>query len=109
MSSVICKNCSVGCLLTIENGIVTGNRCSRGLDYAKYSQELTFFNTKIAVNNSQISHVAVRSNYKISESTKEELRKELDKIVLEAPINAGDVVASVHGIKFIALRRVNKK
>lgn len=105
-----CRNCSVGCMLTIENGIVTGNRCPRGLSYTNGDNKSIFY-TMIKLKNASIGKLSVKSDRGLTDEEKEISGELLSGIILEPPIEAGSVVVKNlgnRGINFIAQRKVVK-
>lgn len=105
---VVCKNCPVGCVLTVSNGVVTGNRCPRGLSY-RNMEEKSIFHTTVKLKNSNLGHLSIKSDISISESEKEKVSTLLKDYVLEPPINSGALVIyniGNLGISFLAQRKI---
>ncbi|MCI5675321.1 MAG: DUF1667 domain-containing protein [Ezakiella sp.] len=111
---VTCKNCPIACLLTIKDGKVTGNRCSRGLSYGKDMQEdegKSYFFTKIRIKNAPVGHLSIKSDIKIDDKEKEKLQGLISNMVIYAPVEAGQLVIynlGESGVSFLAQRRVRE-
>lgn len=105
---VICKNCKIGCELTVENGHVYGNRCSRGLEYRTMGEKSIFY-TRVKIKDAAVGHLAIRSDIPVTEEEKEKLQKLIQKIELYPPIESGQLVIynlGGTGVSFLAQRRV---
>lgn len=106
---LVCKNCPVGCHLTIVDNVVTGNRCPRGLSYKNAEEESVFFTT-VKIDSKRLGHLSIKSNRPITEEEKTKVRKLLEDYELKPPINANEVVIKNIGdldIDFISQRKIN--
>lgn len=105
---LVCKNCPVGCHLTIVGNEVIGNRCPRGLSYRNTPEKSIFFTT-VKINSKRLGHLSIKSNRPISEEEKKKVRELLEAYNLEPPINANEVVIKNIGgldIDFISQRKI---
>lgn len=105
---VICKNCPIGCKLTIEDGKVFGNRCSRGLEYRTMGEKSIFY-TRVKIKEAALGHLAIRSDVPVTEEEKEKLQKLISKIEIYPPIEKGQLVIfnlGGTGVSFLAQRRI---
>lgn len=105
---LICKNCPVGCHLTIIDNKVTGNRCPRGLSYKNVEDKSIFFTT-VKIDSTRLGHLSIKSNRPISEDEKLKVRKLLEEYELKPPVNANEVVIKDIGglnIDFISQRKI---
>jgi CxxC motif-containing protein len=98
--NLICIVCPVGCRLkatrTANELKVEGNICKKGIDYAH--EELTnptrMVCTTAKINGGIYSVIPVRTDRPIPDKYKLEVVKEVNKIVLTAPVNMGDIIIS---------------
>lgn len=105
---VICKNCSIGCELTVENGNVYGNRCSRGLEYRSMGEKSIYY-TRVKIMEANVGHLAIRSDIPVTEEEKAKLQKMIARIKLYPPIESGQLVIfnlGGTGVSFLAQRRI---
>ena len=98
---VICKNCPIGCELTIEDGKVFGNRCSRGLEYRTMGEKSIFY-TRVKIKEAALGHLAIRSDVPVTEEEKEKLQKLISKIEIYPPIEKGQLVYLIWGEQVLA-------
>jgi len=114
-----CITCPVGCRLNLtaegkEVLEVKGNRCKRGIKYAK--QEFTdprrTLTTTVEVIDGVITMLPVRTANSIPKDKTMEFMRELAKVKVTAPIKIGQVVAENVlglGIAVIASRNLEKR
>lgn len=92
----VCIQCPRGCHLEIdeESKKVTGNFCPRGEKYA--IDEITcpkrVITSTVKIKGSSISRVSVRTNISVDKNLIFPIMKELDKVIVNAPCDVGDVV-----------------
>jgi len=118
---ITCILCPNGCVLDVtysgepsaETISVEGNLCPRGVGYA--IEELTSpkraLTTSVLVNGGSEPLVSVRTASPIPRSQVMEVREILRKIVVQAPVSIGDVIApdvAGTGIDVIATRAVDR-
>lgn len=95
---MICINCPLGCLLTVERDRedikVSGNTCPRGERYAV--SELTHptrtLTTTMAVEGRDGVYISVKSKSPISKSKLFEAMKIINSSCAKAPVHTGDVI-----------------
>ncbi len=96
---LICISCPVGCHLEVDTSnqdefIVEGNKCKRGIDYAK--AELTnptrVITSTVYVNNGFLPRLPVRSNNPIPKKLIFEVMDEINLVKVDSPIKVGDVI-----------------
>ena len=112
MKELICIVCPKGCHLKVdeENGYsVTGNSCPRGAEYGKI--ELTnptrVITSTVAVRGGDYPRCPVKTSKPIPKGLIFEAMKTLDDLVLDAPIQLGQVVVKNvcgTGADFVACR-----
>lgn len=119
---LICINCPIGCHLEVietANGdwLVEGNQCNRGKLYA--IKELTaptrILTTTIRINHGFLNRLPVRTKEGIPKDKLFDAMKQINQVVVEAPIRMGDVIISNildTGVDVIAsrsMKRVNEE
>ena len=97
MTELICIVCPRGCHLKVdeENGYeVKGNSCPRGAEYGK--KELVnptrVITTTVAIEGGIYRRIPVKTAGDIPKGMIFEIMDEINKIVVKAPINVGDVI-----------------
>lgn len=115
MVELICINCPMGCMLTVEFedgvvGTVKGNTCKRGEKYAQ--KELTnptrIVTSTVKVENGKVPVVSVKTKNDIPKGKIFECVEALKNVVVNAPVNIGDVVlanAANTGVDIVATDR----
>lgn len=113
-----CIGCPVGCMLevTLENGAVIdvkGNTCLIGKNYAEKecTNPTRIVTSSVKVRNGEIDAVSVKTESDIPKSKIMQCIEELKGIVVEAPVNIGDIiVANVAetGVNVIATKGIAK-
>ena len=114
--NLVCITCPLGCLLTVsldnsEVVEVKGNICPRGATYAK--KELTnptrVVTTTVKVAKGKDVMVSVKTQYDIPKEKIKECIKELQDLVVTAPIGIGDIIkANIAntGVSVVATKNV---
>ena len=107
-----CVACPMGCQLTasIDNGVVvsvTGNTCPRGVKYAETecTHPVRPLTTTVKVEGGKHPVVPVKSADPIPKETMFDCMKELNKVVVKAPVQIGDVIVDDicgTGVKIVA-------
>ncbi len=97
---LVCVSCPMGCAITVElddNGqvvSVTGNTCPRGDKYAR--QECThperMVTSSVRVEGGRLPVVPVKTSQPIAKELIFDCMKEINQVVLKAPVKIGDVV-----------------
>ena len=90
-----CIVCPRGCRLTIDDNLnVTGNSCPRGAQYAK--DEMTnpkrMITSIVRVKNRENMMVSVKTSTSIPKGKIFEVRAEIEKVSVNAPVHIGDIV-----------------
>jgi len=119
---IVCTQCPLGCKINviyadadeIEIVEVKGNRCKRGLEFAK--QEITdplrVVVTSVKVEDGEIPMASVRSDKPVPLRLMQDIMKTLKQTKVKAPVKRGDVVIQNildTGSDIIATRSVNRK
>lgn len=117
-----CVVCPIGCELTVEydenniisdNVKVSGNTCPRGEKYAKteiVSPERTLTST-VKTNSAELPMLPVKTDAPIPKGKMFEAMKQLNKISVSVPVNAGDVIAAdfiTKGVNLVSCRTIKK-
>jgi len=114
---MVCLVCPKSCLLSVSGNsndvFVRDNDCKRGLEFAK--KELTdperMLTSTVRVENGELPLVSVRSDKPVKKTELKELIKQLDSIVIPAPVFSGQIIVSTLGknkVNIIATRAVDK-
>lgn len=112
----ICISCPVGCQLnvTVSDGELTGirgNRCKKGVDYAKDEvlDPRRILTTTVAVRGGALSQLPVRTREAVPKGLISEGMRYLGRCIVDAPVCLGDVVVPDFlgtGIDVIASRSI---
>ena len=95
---LICIVCPMGCRLKIkgtpEDPVISGNKCKRGIVYAK--EELTnptrMICSTVKINGGIHKVVPVKTDRAIPEKYKFEIMKLINKVEVSSPVVMGDIV-----------------
>ena len=98
--NLTCIGCPLGCALKVtiegENVTVTGNTCKRGADYG--AKEVThptrIVTSTVCVKNGTIPMVSVKTAQDIPKEKIFDVMKELNRVVVKAPVHREDVIVS---------------
>ncbi len=119
---IICTNCPLGCKINLvyadadEVEIIEaqGNRCKRGLEFAK--QEITdplrVVVTSVRVEGGEIPMASVRSDKPVPLRIMEEIMGVIRQAKVSAPVRRGNIIIENvlnTGANIIITRTVNKK
>lgn len=89
-----CINCPIGCHLFIEDGVITGNLCKRGYDYAM--QELTnpkrIVTSTVSTSSNKQKRLSVKTSQPISKSLVFKVIECLREIVIDKDVIVGDII-----------------
>jgi CxxC motif-containing protein len=116
---ITCVSCPMGCDLNIEVideeiKKVEGNRCPRGVEYAKaeYFNPTRVLPTTAKVKGGILPLVPVKTAKPIPKGLLEKAMREIAKVELEAPVKLGDIVIKNvldTGVDVVATRDLAKK
>lgn len=95
-----CINCPLGCNLTVEvdddNKVlkVTGNRCGRGISYAKseIQDPRRIVCSSVDLENGRYPVVSVKTAEPIPKNKIFDVMEEVNKVHAKAPVHIGDVL-----------------
>lgn len=97
MTNLICITCPNGCHLTVDenNGFkVSGNRCERGVTYAKH--ELTsperVLTSTVKLSGGAHRRLPVKSSKPLPKGKLVEAVRSLDSVEVISPIKCGDII-----------------
>ncbi|PRX27163.1 CxxC motif-containing protein [Orenia metallireducens] len=116
---ITCVSCPMGCDLNVEVideeiKKVEGNRCPRGVEYAKaeYFNPTRVLPTTAKVKGGILPLVPVKTAKPIPKGLLEKAMREIAKVELEAPVKLGDIVIKNvldTGVDVVATRDLAKK
>ena len=94
---LICIVCPKGCHLKVDtdnNYKVTGNNCEKGTAYGKkeFTSPTRVITSTVAVEGGIHRRCSVKTDTDVPKEKIFEIMKELDNIILKAPIKIGDIV-----------------
>lgn len=119
---IICTNCPLGCKINliyadadeVEVIEAQGNRCKRGLEFAK--QEITdplrVVVTSVRVEDGEIPMASVRSDKPVPLRLMEEIMDVIRQTKVSAPVKRGDIIIENilnTGANIISTRTVNRR
>ncbi len=94
MKEFVCISCPRGCLLHVEGDKVTGNFCKRGEIYGK--AEATHperaLSSTVRIIGAKLPYLPVKSAKPIPKDKMFEAMKQINEIVVKAPVRKGDVL-----------------
>lgn len=99
MKELICILCPRGCRLKVDDDLnVTGNFCPRGILYAKteMTNPTRIITSTVKIKAKNAVRLSVKTAQAIPKGKMFDCMRELDKVMVEAPIRIGDVI--VHNI-----------
>ncbi|MDY0345083.1 MAG: DUF1667 domain-containing protein [Bacilli bacterium] len=99
MKELICIICPRGCRLKVDDNLnVTGNLCPRGIIYAKteMTNPTRVITSTVKINSKNAVRLSVKTAQAVPKAKMFDCMRELDKVMVEAPIHIGDVV--IHNI-----------
>ena len=113
---MVCLMCPKSCLMSVtdkDNMVVENYGCDKGLEYAK--KELTdperLLTSTMRVDLGELPLVSVRSDKPVKKGELKSLIKQLDNIIVPAPVQSGQIVASLLGenkVNIVATRTIKK-
>lgn len=117
---LICITCPIGCRLTLiqddtaENGyIIEGNQCKRGIKYAieEMTHPTRMIPTTVVIEGAMLNRLPVRTENPVPKGMIFDCMKEINKVVLQAPVKMGDIVIENildTGVNIIATRSMER-
>lgn len=99
MKELICILCPRGCRLQVDDDLnVTGNFCPRGIIYAKteMTNPTRVLTSTVKIKAKNAVRLSVKTSQAVPKGKMFDCMRELDKVMVEAPIHIGDVV--IHNI-----------
>jgi len=100
MKQITCITCPIGCRVTIDtvNGeySFSGNKCARGLEFAKNEMmsPVRSLTTTVRTSFMQMPVLPVRTNGEVPKEKIKEIIRELSKVVITEKIGIGETVAA---------------
>jgi len=97
-NKLICINCPNGCELDVkkENNelIVTGNKCDKGIEFAKneFSNPLRGVYSSVKTTFKDMPVLSVRTSSDIPKDKIFDVMKEINKVVLDRDVKVGDII-----------------
>lgn len=88
----ICTVCPKGCNISNINGNITGNQCTKGIDYILSMNSRREYTGTISVRSEERTRLPFKTDKEIDINLFGEIREEVSKIELEKPIYIGDIV-----------------
>lgn len=95
---IVCIVCPTGCRMTAEkNGdewIITGNTCPRGAAFARaeLTHPMRSLTTTVRTNSVAMPMLPVRTDGEIPKELLFDAMRQLDKIIITAPLKCGDII-----------------
>lgn len=114
MKELICILCPRGCRLQVDEQLnVTGNFCPRGVIYAKteMTNPTRLLTSTVKIKSLNAVRLSVKSSQAIPKGKMFECMRELDKVMVEAPIHIGDIVLRdicQTGIDIVATKNIKE-
>lgn len=95
MKELTCIVCPRGCHLTVDDNLnVSGNFCKRGENYAKneLTRPMRNISSTVKIVSKTINRLPVKTSDNIPKDKFFQVMDEINKVVVKAPINVGDIV-----------------
>lgn len=117
IKQIICKDCYEKCVLDIDedngNLFVSGNNCTKGIEYAKKEKDNNkeIFTTLVRIKGGKFNVVPVKSTKPIDKALWIECSKALSRLYVGAPIKAGDIVCKNllnTGVDIVSIKNIDK-
>lgn len=113
---LICICCPKGCHLNVdaENRSVTGNGCTRGIEYGinEVTNPVRVITSTVKVSNGELPVVPVKTRNPIPKELNFKCMEEINKAVIKAPVKIGDIIIKnvlETGIDIVATRNIQEK
>lgn len=93
---LVCIVCPKGCRIKVEDGVITGNTCKRGEEFAQSEMTCPMRSVCSTVKTtfSQMPVLPVRTQGEIPKSEIRNLMKEINKITIDKKVKKGDIILS---------------
>ena len=95
MKELICILCPRGCRLQVDDELnVTGNFCPRGIAYARteMTNPTRVLTSTVKIKSKNAVRLSVKTSQAVPKGKMFDCMRELDKVMVEAPIRIGDVI-----------------
>lgn len=91
---VRCVCCPVGCKIKIDGDEISGNRCGRGLNFARslLEEEDDYVYGKVRLDSLMAGSLPVKTDKKVAKIYHQAILQEILKLSAKAPINVGDSI-----------------
>ena len=112
LRTYVCTLCPIGCEISVsEGGEMRGYQCKRGLEFVEQEEKepMRILTTTVYVDNGELRMLPVRSSGEIRKEDMHEAMHEAAKVLVEAPVTAGQEILVFKGVPFIATRSVARK
>jgi CxxC motif-containing protein len=104
MKQIVCILCPNSCLLNADlahgKTVISGNQCGRGIEFGE--KELTdperVLTTTLRLKNGLFPLISVKSDRPVKKDVVARLIRELNEVIVEAPVKAGQKIKSAVGI-----------
>ena len=116
IKKAVCTECPVGCILAIETGLglpvkIAGNKCPKGEEYAlsEIKNPLRILTSTVLTAGLSLKMLPVRTDKAIPRNSLIEAMKEVRKLKVTKPVQAGEIIVKdfpVRGVNLIATRAV---
>jgi len=116
---ITCIICPIGCKILVKTDkknckIVGGNRCKKGIDYAKNeaTNPQRILTTSVAVENGGWPLVSVKTSQPVPKEKIFHILEEIKKMSVKAPIKNGDIIIKnilSTGADVVATKTVKKQ
>lgn len=111
LKTYVCTLCPIGCEVSLlEGGEIRGYQCKRGLEFVEREEKepMRILTTTVYVKSGELRMLPVRSAEDIRKRDMHKAMKEAAKVLIEAPIEAGQEIFVFKGVPFIAARSIAK-
>jgi len=93
---ITCITCPIGCRITIDAGVFSGNKCQKGALFAE--AEMTFpvrsLTTTVKTIYPNVPVLPVRTKTEVPKDKIPEIMRELSYIIIEEEIGIGEIVVA---------------
>lgn len=99
MIELICITCPRGCHLKVDENNdykVTGNGCPRGATYGKKEciHPTRVITSSVKIEGGTQARVSVKTSQDVPKELMSDIMKEMNHVVMKAPVHRGDIVCS---------------
>lgn len=94
MSDLICIVCPRGCKLHVNNEVVTGNMCPRGIKYGlvESTNPVRLLTSTVVITNGEVNRLPVKSDRYVPKNKIFDLIQEIRKVKVASPITINQVI-----------------